>query len=114
MAKRRRKLDPNRFQQTDEQELFSFDETRKALFKRGLMAGALSGLFFIQSSFIWQIVGFLIIFFITNPHIEKASRRIPRWHAVFYSLGGTLATMLLIIIIGNLLVVYLAGGTAGQ
>ena len=110
MAKRKRNLNPNRFQKQDDKGLFSFDEIRKDLFKWGLVAGGTGGVFFIQSGFIWQIVGFLAIFFITSRQIEKAARRVPRWHAVFYCLIGTMAAMFVVIIIGNLILVYLFGG----
>lgn len=113
MAKKKHTLDPNRFQKKGEQRFLALDPTRKELLKWGIVAGVVGGFFLIQNGFIWQILGFLAIFFISSFQIDKAARRIPRWHAVLFSLFGTMPAMLLVIIIGNLILAYLGDGAAG-
>lgn len=108
MAKRR-KLSPNRFQEEAEQRFFSLDPTRRNLLKWGAVAGGLGSLFILQQSLVWQIIGFLIIFFISNYQVDRAARLIPRWHAVLYSLAGAMAAMIIVITLGGLILANLTG-----
>jgi hypothetical protein len=104
---KRRKLNPNRFQKKPaEQRFFSFDPVRKNLFRWGLVAGAAGGPFLVQPGLVWQIVGFVVIFLISNYHVNRAAQRIPRWHAVFFSLAGAMLAMFVIVTIGSILIAY--------
>lgn len=76
MAKKKRKLDPNRFQQQDDKGLFSFDPIRRNTFKWGLAAGAIGGLLMVQVGTIWQILGVFAVVFISNYQIAQAAKRI--------------------------------------
>ncbi len=113
MAKKKRKLNPNRFQQQDEQHLFAFDPIRRELFQWGMIAGAIGGLFLAQDGFVWQIIGFLLIFFIIGHRIEKAAQQIPRWQAILLAFIGSLPAMLLVIFFSRLILVNLYGGSPG-
>lgn len=113
MAKKKRsKLDPNRFQQQDDGRLFSFDPIRRDLFKWGLIAGAAGGLFMMRPEILWQIVGVAAVVFISNYHINKASRRIPRWHATIIAFIGVFIAMFGVIIAGTIIISYLQAGEA--
>ncbi len=101
MAKRRRS-NSNRFKQPPSQKFLSFDPIRQNLFKVGLVAGALGGLFFIPNTLFWQVIGFLIIFFISNYYVNKAAQLIPRWHAIIFSLVGAMLAMMVVITIGTI------------
>ncbi len=92
------KLSPTRFQKQDDKGLFSFDATRKYVFKWGLITGAIGGFFMVgqQDTYIWPIVGVMSVVFISNYHINKASLRIPRWHATFWAFLGVAFCALLI------------------
>lgn|GEM_PF-1922278 len=117
MAKRRRKkLNPNRFQKVDDNKLFSFDPVRRDAFKWGTIAGGVGGFFMLwQDSIFWPIVGVSAIVFITNYHIGKASQRIPRWHATIIAFLGVIVAMFGVIIIGTIVLAFLQyeGGTNG-
>ncbi len=114
MAKRR-KLDPNRFKQEDENGMFSFDPIRRDVFKWGLIAGAIGGGLMLNPSLFWQILGVLAVVLISNHHINKAARRIPRWHAVINSFLGVMLAMFGVIFLGSLLIAYVkTGGSLAQ
>lgn len=100
MAKRRR-MDPNRFQQQDAQGLFSLDPIRRNLLKWGLIAGAAGGIFMIQQQVVWQIIGVFTAVFISNYHISRAARHIPRWHAAVLSFIGMAVAMFAVLIAGS-------------
>jgi hypothetical protein len=104
LAKRRRKLDPNRFQKQDGQGLFSFDPIRRDCLKWGAIAGAGGGFFMLSQSLLAQIAGIFVIVFVSNYHISKASRLIPRWHATIISFIGVMAAMFGVIIVGTILI----------
>lgn len=106
MAKRR-KLKQNRFQKEPEQGLFSFDPIRQHLLKWGAIAGGAGGLLMIQTSIFWQIAGVFVVVMISNYHINRAARRIPRWHAVFASFAGVIVAMFGVIIVGTMILTYL-------
>ena len=106
MAKRR-KLNQNRFQKEPEQGLFSFDPIRKNLLKWGAIAGGAGGLLMIHPSIFWQIAGVLVVVMVSNYHINKAARRIPRWHAVVTSFAGVIVAMFSVIIAGTIILTYL-------
>ena len=113
--KNSKKLNPNRFQQQDDNSLFSFDPLRRDLLKWGLIAGAAGGLFMIrQDSIIWSIVGVAIVVFVSNYHISRASQKIPRVHATVMSFLGVFMGMFGVIIVGTVVLAYLqTGGTSG-
>lgn len=108
MAKRR-KLDPNRFQKKDENGMFSFDPIRRELFKWGLIAGGIGGALMLNPNIFWQIMGVLAVVFISNHHINKAARRIPRWHAVINSFLGVILAMFGVIFLGSMIIAYVQG-----
>lgn len=114
MAKRQRKLDPNRFQQQDSKGLFSFDPVRRNTFKWGLIAGAAGGLLMVQVGTIWQILGVLAVVLISNYQIAEATKRIPRWHATVISLVGAMIAMFGIIVLATILMVYFQFGASGE
>ena len=115
MAKRRRqKLNPNRFQKQDDQGLFSFDPVRREVFRWGLLAGATGGFFMLwQNSLWWPIVGVFAVVLISNYHIGKAARQIPRWHATIISFIGVFIAMFGVIILGSVILAYFQAGAAG-
>lgn len=106
MAKKR-KVDPNRFQKQDQQSLFSFDPARRYVLKWGGIAGAVGGVFMLQQGLLWQIVGVFAIVFISNYHISRAARRIPRWHAAIFSFVGMMIAFLVITMAGTAMLAYL-------
>jgi hypothetical protein len=103
---KKRKFNPNRFQKKDNQGLFSFDPIRRDVLTWGAIAGVGGGLFMLQKQVIWQIVGVFIIVFISNYHISRASRRIPRWHATVLSFIGMVVAILGVIIVGTIIMTY--------
>lgn len=105
MAKKK-KIDPNRFHKQDDKGLFTFDPIRLDVFKWGLIAGLVGGSFMLYENLLAQIVGVFIIVFISNYHISKASRRIPRWHATIISFIGVMVAMVGVIVIGTTLIAY--------
>jgi uncharacterized membrane protein len=109
MAKKRR-LDPNRFKKQDDNGLFSFDPIRRNLFKWGIIAGAAGGFFMLWQDWIWQIVGVFTVVLISNHHINKAAKRIPRWHATIVSFLAVMVTLFVVIALGNLMMTYLTTG----
>ncbi|MCB0164486.1 MAG: hypothetical protein KDI79_09685 [Anaerolineae bacterium] len=112
MAKKKRRLDPNRFQQEDDKGLFSFDPIRRNTFKWGLVAGAVGGFLMVQVGTIWQILGVFAVVFISNYHIAQAAKRIPRWHATVISLAGAMIAMFTIIAVMTVVLLYFQGGNA--
>ncbi len=103
MAKSRKKLNPNRFQKQDDKGLFSFDTHRRQAFKWGLVAGAAGGVFMLQpENLILQIVGVFVIVLISNYHINKISRRIPRLHATIISFLGVILALFAMVIVSTL------------
>lgn len=112
MAKKR-KVNPNRFQKQDQASLFSFDPIRRDLLKWGFIAGAVGGLFMLQQGLLWQIVGVFAIVFISNHHISRAARRIPRWHAAIISFLGMMVAVFAVILVGTTLLAYF-GTTGGE
>ncbi|MCB0212365.1 MAG: hypothetical protein KDJ52_23690 [Anaerolineae bacterium] len=114
MAKRQRKLDPNRFQRQDEQGLLSFDPVRRNTFKWGLIAGAVGGLLMVQVGTIWQILGVMAVVFISNYQIAQATKRIPRWQATVLSLVGAMIAMFGIIALATILMIYFQGGGTAE
>jgi hypothetical protein len=109
---KKRKSDPNRFQQQDNNSLFSFDPIRRNVLKWGTIAGASGGFLMIQQQVVWQIIGVFIIVFMANYHISKAAQRIPRWQATLISFAGVIAAMFGVIIVGTIVMAYYqpAGG----
>ncbi len=107
-----KKLSQTRFQKQDDKGLFSFDAIRKDVFKWGIIAGAIGGFFMVgqQDTYIWPIVGVMSVVLISNYHINKASQRIPRWHATFWAFLGVMITMFGVILIGSVIVAYLQVG----
>ena len=109
MAKRK-KLNPNRFKQSDDKGLFSFDPLRRQVFIWGLVAGASGGVCMLRPEFFWQIVGLFLVVIISNYHINKASRQIPRLHATVWSFAGVLLAMFGVIITGTIIIAFLQAG----
>jgi hypothetical protein len=87
---------------------------RRYTFKWGLIAGAAGGLFMIRPELFWQIVGIAAVVFISNYHINKAARYIPRWHATVISFLGVLLGMFSIIIAGSIILFYIQQGGSGE
>lgn len=112
MAKRRR-INPNRFKQQDDKGLFSFDPIRRRLFKWGMIAGAAGGFFMLRPEIVWQIVGVFIVVLISNYHINRASRQIPRWQATIISFLGAMAAIMLVVFVGTVAITYLGRGSSG-
>jgi len=108
---KKRKANPNRFHQTDDQSLFSFDPVRRNVLSWGIVAGATGGLFMLQKGLVWQLAGVLAIVFISNHHIARATRRIPRWQAAVLSFVGMMAAIFIVVLVGTALITY--GGTGG-
>jgi hypothetical protein len=110
---KKKKTNPNRFQKLDDQRLFAFDPIRRSVFTWGLIAGAIGGLFIVQANLLWQFVGVFSVVFISNHHITKASRRIPRWHATILSFVGVTLAIFSVILVGSVVIAYYrtAGGT---
>jgi hypothetical protein len=113
LAKKRRKIDPNRFLKKDDKGVFSFDPVRRDVFKWGVFAGAVGGFLMLRPEIFWQIIGVFAVVFISNYHIAKASRRIPRWHATVVSFLGVMIAMFGVIILGTIILAYLQAGRAG-
>ncbi len=113
MAKKKKKLNPNRFQKQDDKGLLSFDPIRREVFIWGLVAGAAAGFFMIRQEILWQILGVIVIVLISNRQIEKASRRIPRWHAVIFSFVGVMIALLATVFIGTIIANYFQWGGVG-
>lgn len=111
MAKKR-KLNPNRFQKQAEGGLFSFDPVRRQVLLWGLLAGALGAFFMIQAQLWWQIVGVFIVVFVSNYHINRAARLIPRWQATVLSFAGALVAIMVVSVVGTLVLAYLQGNGA--
>lgn len=111
MAKKR-KLDPNRFQQQDQSGLFSFDPVRRQALLWGLIAGAIGAFLMIQMQVWWQIMGVLVVVFVSNYHINRAARRIPRWQATVLSFAGVLVALMVVTVVGTLVLVYFQGNGA--
>jgi hypothetical protein len=109
---KKRKLDPNRFQQQDQGGLFSFDPVRRQVLLWGLIAGAVGAFLMIQTQLWWQILGVLVVVFVSNYHINRAARRIPRWQATALSFAGVLAALIVVSVAGTLVQVYLQGNGA--
>jgi hypothetical protein len=105
MAKKR-KLNPNRFQQQDTKGLFSFDPIRRNVLQWGAVAGAAGGLLMIQPQLVWQILGVLIVVLLANYHISKAAQLIPRWQATVISFVGVTIAMFGAIMLGTLVMAY--------
>ena len=112
MAKKR-KVNPNRFQKQDEQSLFAFDPVHRDVLKWGAIAGASGGLFMLQEGLLWQIVGVFAVVFISNYHISRAARRIPRWHATVISFVGVMVAIFGVIIIGTIVLAYFGSANGG-
>lgn len=104
MAKRRKKLDPNRFQKQDGLGLFSFNPIRRDCIKWGAVAGAAGGAAMLFQSLLGQIAGIMLIVFISNHGISKASRLIPRWQATVLSFIGVMLALFSVIIVGTILI----------
>lgn len=63
---------------------------------------------------IWPIIGVATIVIVTNYHINKASQHIPRLHATVISFIGVLIAMFGVIIVGTVILAYLAAGGETQ
>jgi hypothetical protein len=105
LAKKRR-LNPNRFQKQDGKSLFSLDPIRRDLLKWGVVAGAGGGFLMLQEHLVWRIAGVFVVVFVSNYHISKASRRIPRWHATVLSFLGVMVAIFGVIITGTIVMAY--------
>lgn len=110
---KKRNLDSNRFQQPENNRLFSFNPTHRNVLKWGAISGACGGFLMIQPQVVWQILGVLIVVFISNYHISKAAHHIPRWQATGIVFIGVLIAMLGVIIMGAIIMAYFQPG-AGQ
>ena len=105
--KRKKKLNPNRFQQQDDKGIFSFDPVRRNLFIWGLVAGGTGGFFMLrQDTIIWPIVGVFAVVFIANYQINKAARRIPRFQATIISFAGVMIAMFGVIVLGTVILAF--------
>jgi hypothetical protein len=105
--KRKKKLNPNRFQNQDDKGILSFDPVRRNLFVWGLIAGAAGGFFMLrQDTIIWPIVGVFAVVFIANYHINKAARRIPRFQATIISFVGVMIAMFGVIVLGTIILAF--------
>jgi len=113
LAKKRKRLNPNRFQKQDDKGLFSFDPIRRNLFMWGLIAGAAGGFFMIRQEILWQIIGVFAIVLVSNRQIEKASRVIPRWHAVVISFVGVMIALIATVFVGTIIASYFQWGGVG-
>jgi hypothetical protein len=71
-----------------------------------LIAGLSGGLFMLQQQLLWQVMGIFAVVFISNHHINKAARRIPRWHATILSFAAVTVAMFGVIIIGTIIMAY--------
>lgn len=92
--------------QSDKNSLLSFNPTRRDVLKWSAVTGACGGLLMIQAQVIWQIIGVFIVVFVSNYHISKAARHMPRWQATIIAFVGVLAAMFGVIIIGALVIAY--------
>lgn len=111
MAKKR-KLDPNRFQQQDQGGLFSFDAARRQVLLWGLAAGGVGAFLMIQAQLWWQILGVLVVVFVSNYQINRAARHMPRWQATVLSFAGVLVALMVVTVVGTLVLVYFQGNGA--
>ncbi len=107
---KKRKLNPKRFQTPADQKFFTFDKIRINLFLWGMVAGAFGGFFALKSGFVWQVAGIFAMVFISNYHINKAARQIPRWHAAVFSFVGLMLALLTVAILGALAISYFGLG----
>jgi hypothetical protein len=114
VAKRKRRQ-PNPFEQQEDKGLFSFDPARRYALKWGLIAGLAGGIFMIQpEAYFWQLVGVVIVILISNYHIGRASQWIPRWHATIMTMLGAALGMFGIIIVGTIVPTYLQAGRVAE
>lgn len=67
----------------------------------------------IWQEILWQIVGVFAIVLISNRQIEKASRTIPRWHAVVISFAGVMVALIATVFVGTIVANYFQWGGFG-
>ena len=103
---KKRKSDLNRFQQSETNNLFSLNPAHRNVMKWSAISGACGGLLMIQPQVLWQIIGVFIVVFVSNYHISKAARYIPRWQAAIITIIGVLTAMFGVIIIGAIFMAY--------
>ena len=104
---KKRKSDLNRFQQPENNSLFSLNPVHRNVMKWGAISGACGGFLMIQPQVLWQIIGVFIVVFVSNYHISKAARYIPRWQATIVTIISVLTAMFGVIIIGAIIMTYL-------
>jgi hypothetical protein len=46
------------------------------------------------------------VVFVSNYHIGRAARRIPRWQATVLSFAGVLAALMVVTVVGTLVLAY--------
>jgi len=109
-------MNPNRFKQQENATLFTLsDPIRRNVLIWGLIAGAAGGFFMLQQQVLWQIIGVFTAVFISNYHITRAARRIPRWHAAVLSFIGMAVAMFSVLIVGSAIIAtYMVNTGGGQ
>jgi uncharacterized membrane protein len=100
---KKRKSDLNRFQQPENNSLFSLNSAQRNVMKWGAISGVCGGFLMIQPQVLWQIIGVFIVVFVSNYHISKAARDIPRWQATVITIISVLTAMFGVIIIGAII-----------
>jgi hypothetical protein len=111
LAKKRPKVDPNRFKQskrtpapTDNKGMFAFDPIRRDVMLWGFMAGAAGGAVLLIEHLFAQIAGVFIVVLVSNYRINQASQQISRWHATINSFIGVTAGLILAIGVGTVVI----------
>jgi hypothetical protein len=111
VAKKRPKVDPNRFKQskpkpapTDNKGMFAFDPVRRNVMMWGFIVGAAGGAVLLIEQLFAQIAGVFIIILVSNYHINQASQQISRWHATINSFIGLTTGLILSIAVGTIVI----------
>jgi hypothetical protein len=119
LAKKRPKVDPNRFKQskarpapTDNKGLFAFDAIRRDVMLWGFTAGVAGGAVLLVEHLLAQIAGIFIVVLVSNYRINQASQHISRWHATINSFIGVTAGLILTIAAG-VVVISIIGARGG-
>ena len=109
---RKRRQNPNRFQKQDDKSLFSFDPLRRTALMWGLVAGVVGGLCMLRPEFFWQIVGVFLVVGVSNYHISRASRHMPRLHVTIWTFAGVMVAMFSVIMVGTIILAFMRAGKA--
>jgi hypothetical protein len=111
LAKKRHKIDPNRFKKskprqvpTDNKGMFAFDPIRRDVMMWGFIAGAAGGAVLLIEQLFAQIAGVFIVVLVSNYRINHAAKQISRWHATINSFIGVTAGLILAIAVGTVVI----------